>query len=370
MANVLIMIDSFKGTLDSHKLGKTMQQVLAQYQIQSDYFSISDGGEGFYDAIKQHLPLKKVFIEITTLDAQKQAAYYYSNNQTAYIEVAQYIGFKGFNKAKNPLQYTSRAIGEIIKDSHQKGFKHIIIGLGGSLTNDFGLGLLEVLGVRFYNEREMTFVTPDQITDIQSVDISALTTYQDMKITILSDVVNPLFGKQGATYVFGIQKGLTEAQLPLMEASGKHLYNLLIKAGLKDTKDEPGAGASGGLGNILKSVFKTETLSGLDYLLNLMNFDQLVTNYDHIITGEGKIDIQSLSGKVVFEVAKRSDKPVTLVCALSTITLEAAQSQQPNIKNLFAIVPSIASREASFKKPKKYFTKLAHHVAANAFVVK
>lgn len=370
MQKVLIMIDSFKGTLDSKDLGKTMKNIFSNHQIKADYVSISDGGEGFYDAINAHLPLKKVPITLTTLDLRKKQTYYYINKDTAYIEVAQYIGFKGFNKGKNPLKYTSYAIGEIIHHIHNSGIKNIIIGLGGSLTNDFGLGLLEALGVKFFSDKPMKKLRPIDINHIKEVDISSLDKYKDLCITILSDVTNPLFGSEGATFVFGRQKGLNKKHLPMMESAGKHLYDLLLKAGLKDTKDEPGAGAAGGLGNIFKSIFNTKTLKGINYILDLMNFDALIKNYDYLITGEGKIDKQSLSGKVVFEIAKRSDKPVILVCALSEITLEEATVIHENIKGLFSIVPSLASVEESLQNPKKYFTALCNHMLEHMFMVK
>lgn len=362
MKKVLIMIDSFKSTITSVDAGKMMADILSKSKIETSYYPISDGGEGFYDAIKPHLKLKKIPITITDLDLTKKETFYYLDKKNAYIEVSEYIGFKGFNKGKNPLAFTSKAIGEIIKDIHQRNIKNIIIGLGGTLTNDFGLGILEELGVKFYGDKELKNLTINNLLKVSSVDVSSLEKYRDLKFTILSDVFSPLFGDNGATYTFGIQKGLKESELNFVEKSGIHLYNLLIKAGLKDTKNLPGAGAAGGLGNIILSIFNSEIKQGLSYVLDLIGFDNLVKDYDLIITGEGKIDAQSLQGKVVFEIAKRTNKPVILVCGISTIKLEEARKYHKNIKEIYAVVPQIANLEDSLNNPKENFIKLCYKV--------
>lgn len=362
MKKVLIMIDSFKSTITSIEAGKMMAEVLNKSTIEASYYPVSDGGEGFYDAIKPHLKLKKVPITITNLDLTKKETFYYIDNKNAYIEVSEYIGFKGFNKGKNPLTFTSKAIGEIIKDVQKRNIKNIIIGLGGTLTNDFGLGILEELGVKFFGSEELKNLTIKDLLKVNKVDISSLEKYKDLNFIILSDVFNPLFGENGATFTFGKQKGLKKNELDFVEKSGQHLYDLLISAGLRDTKNVPGAGAAGGLGNIIASIFNYQIKQGLSYILELANFDNLVKDYDLIITGEGKIDAQSLQGKVVFEIAKRTEKPVILVCALSTITLEEAKKHHQNINEIYAIVPKIANIQESLNNPKENFMKLCYKV--------
>ncbi len=362
MKKVLIMIDSFKGTISSIDLGKMMAKKLNNEKIKASYYPISDGGEGFYDAIKPHLDLKKIKITITDLDLSKKETFYYVDKENAYIEVSEYIGFKGFNKGKNPLKFTSKALGEIIKDIHKRNIKTIKIGLGGTLTNDFGLGLLEELGVKFYSDVELKNLTIKDLLNVSSIDISSLEKYRDIKVTILSDVFSPLFGPNGATYTYGIQKGLKKSELEFVEKSGQHLYELLIKEGLKDTKDVLGAGAAGGLGNIFASIFDYKIMHGLSYILSLANFDNLIKDYDLIITGEGKIDFQSLQGKVVFEIAKRTEKPVILVCGISTIKLDKAKKHYKNIKALYSIVPKVATLENSLKNPQENFLKLCDEV--------
>ncbi len=362
MKKALIMIDSFKSTITSIDAGKMMADKLNKSKIEASYYPVSDGGEGFYDAIKPHLNLKKIPITITNLDLTKKETFYYVDKENAYIEVSEYIGFKGFNKGKNPLSFTSKALGEIIKDVYKRKIKNITIGLGGTLTNDFGLGILEELGVKFYGKQELKNLTIKDLLKVNSVDISGLEKYQNIKFTILSDVFNPLFGESGATYTFGVQKGLKKSELEFVEKSGKYLYDLLIKAGLKDTKNVLGAGAAGGLGNIFASIFDYEIKHGLSYVLELANFDDLVKGYDLIITGEGKIDAQSLQGKVVFEIAKRTNKPVLLVCGMSTISLEEAKKHHKNIEGIYSIVPKIATLEESLKNPQENFIKLCYKV--------
>ncbi len=362
MQKVLIMIDSFKSTITSIDAGKMMADTLSKHEIDASYYPISDGGEGFYDAIKPHLNLRKINLTITNLDLTKKETFYYVDDETAYIEVSEYIGFKGFNKGKNPLIFTSKAIGEILKDIHKRNFKNVVIGLGGTLTNDFGLGILEELGVKFYGDEELKNLTVKDLYKVSSIDVSSLEKYKDLKLTILSDVFNPLFGEKGATYKFGPQKGLKERELEFAEKSIKHLYNLLIQSNLKDTKDIFGAGAAGGLGGILLSIFDSEIKHGLSYILDLVDFDNLVKNYDLIISGEGKIDSQSLDGKVVFEIAKRTKKPVILVCGKSTVKLEEVKNIYKNIRAIYSVVPKIATLKASLTYPNENFLKLCDKV--------
>lgn len=365
MKKVLAIIDSFKGTLDSVTLGKIIKDVADEDQVQLDFLPISDGGEGFHDAISYVIDAKEIKVAITDLDGRNRASEYLVYQDVAYIEVAKLIGFTGFkSKLRLPYDFTSKALGEVVLDLYNKGIREVVIGLGGSLTNDFGVGLIEVLGAKFYdrNNNLMKNVTPKLMMHISRVDLSNLEKYKDLKITVTSDVTNPLLGETGATHVFARQKGASRFIREKLEEAGTYYSKLLIEAGAKDYINLPGAGAAGGLGFALASMFDTKIVSGIDYVLNLMKFDKIVEHYDVIVTGEGKIDQQSLSGKVVFNIANKTDKDVYLVSALSLISTKEAKAKFSNIKKIYSIVPSLASREESLANASYYFKKLAEKV--------
>lgn len=358
MNKVLILIDSFKSTLDSNTLGLVMKESLRKVNIASHYYPISDGGEGFLDAVNFKKDKTIESINITDLDGRMRKTYYLLDEDKAYIEVALLLGFAGFKDSKRDiLGFNSKALGEVIKDIYDRGIKHIIIGLGGSLTNDFGCGMMASLGVKFYdfNDKEITNITPKKLKSVKSVDLKQLEKYKDLSITIASDVTNPLFGKLGATEVFSRQKGASEDDVMVLEEAGKHFHQVLLNENIKDYKDVPGSGAAGGLGFALMVMFNSKILSGIDYVIESLDIKD---DYVAVITGEGKVDDQSFDGKVCFAVANHFKLPIYIVSAINQVDVKTLK-RFPNVKTIYSIVPKLATKKESLERPLYYFEKIA-----------
>lgn len=362
---VLAIIDSFKGTLTSKELGEITKEQLAKKRVDCDYFPISDGGDGFLECIEHLITAERV--ECTVFDPLfREIRTYYLKDQenNAYIEMALASGINLLQRQElNPYQTSTYGTGQLIKKAIENGAKKIIVGIGGSATNDGGTGMLEALGVKFFKNhhllKRMNAQQLDLITAIDTVEFEKLT--KNIEFIVLNDVKNPLLGTSGATYVYSKQKGSTVYDLPILEAKMNH-YAIVCKQTLNcDYSSFPGTGAAGGLGFAFKTFNKAVFHQGTEYVLKLMNFKTILNQYDYIITGEGKIDSQSLLGKVVFAIKSQAkDKKVILVCAINELTEE--QIQENDIEKVYAIVPHFASAEESLKNPHHYYKILCDHI--------
>lgn len=362
---VLAIIDSFKGTITSKELGKITKEQLAKRFIACDFFSISDGGDGFLECIEPLIAAIKVKCQIYDPLFREIETYYLKDaNDCAYIEMALASGINLLQTNElNPYQTSTYGTGQLIKKALANGAKKIVVGIGGSATNDGGAGMLEALGVKFFRGSEMLTKMNcqklDLITDIDITDF--LWMISGKEIVILNDVKNPLLGINGATYVFSPQKGSRTEDLVIIEAKMQHYARICLQIFGVDNSCFPGAGAAGGLGFAFKTFFKAAFHQGINYILDLMDFDNLITDYDYIITGEGKIDQQSLFGKVVFAITKRAlDKKVIVVCAVNELTDK--QIADSKITKVYSIVPSLATAKESLHSPQKYYSLLCDNI--------
>ena len=351
----LILIDSFKGTLTSKELGQITKEELKKKNIESDYFPISDGGDGFLDAISSVVDLTKV--EVKTFDAFLRPihSYYLVNEKenVAYIELAKSAGINLVKKEElNPFVASTFGLGVTISDAIEKGYKKIVVGIGGSATNDGGSGMLEALKAKFYSKGTLVSNMNNQkLGLIDDIDISELRKFtKGIEFLVMSDVNNPLLGEKGATFVFSKQKGAKEEELVKLEANMTN-YKLVSEKVLGfDYSKEFGSGAAGGVGFGLRAYLGAKFQAGIDYLLNQLSQKDL-SSYDTVITGEGKIDSQSLDGKVISGVMKHfKDKRIVFVCALNELDDFKGE--------VYSIVPFLATKQESMAYPKKYFTKL------------
>ena len=365
--NVLTIIDSFKGTITSKKLGEIVKEELEAKGHNVDIIPVADGGDGFCDAmedifISQNVKYKKVTLDVMDPLFRKISSYYLVDvkEKTAYIELAKASGINLLDNLElNPLITSTYGFGELINDAIKKKYKKIVLGIGGSATNDAGCGMLEALGVKFYNGNG------DLITQINNTDVGTVEYLDDkefkekiegIEFVVLSDVTNPLLGPNGATYVFSPQKGAKAEDLEYLESN---IYNF---AKLNKTFiSHPGSGAAGGVGYALLTYFNAKLYSGIDYILDLIDYDNLVKKYDLIITGEGKIDNQSLDGKVIFRISNRSiDKKVILVCAINK--LESIDLKLYNVSAIYSIVNDNVTIEESIANPEYYFRQMVRNI--------
>lgn len=363
---VLSIIDSFKGTVTSIELGKIISNVLNNKGVKADYLPISDGGDGFLDAIEKIVLSKRILIKVKNpLGKEIQSYFLLDKNKTAYIEMAMSSGISLLNKEElDPYITSTFGLGETIDHAIKMGVKEIVVGLGGSATNDGGSGMLEALGCRFFdkNHEIITDINGSKIDQIEYIDsTNFFKKIKNINFLILSDVTNPLLYENGATYVFAKQKGASSEDIEILEEKMKS-YSLSIERHVgKSLHLSEGSGAAGGVGFAFYSMFDAKLVSGINYILDMMDFNNMLNKYDYIITGEGKIDNQSLNGKVIFEISKRAkDKKIILVCAINEVDEITLRSR--NIKSIYSIVGNNVTIEESIKNSRFYFEQLCERI--------
>ncbi|HHU24272.1 MAG: glycerate kinase [Bacilli bacterium] len=364
---VLSIIDSFKGTLTSVQLGQIATSVFTKKGIDAKWLPISDGGDGFLDTIENIVKTKRVKIKVLDPLGRATETYYLldENKREAYIEMAKCSGINLLVKEElNPFITSTYGLGQAIHHAIAQGIPSITVGIGGSATNDGGSGMLEALGCKFYDKNRQLIknMCGGKLDLVQSIDPSALfETIKGVEFIVLSDVTNPLLKEKGASFVYAKQKGASVEDLPILEAKMENYALVMETYFKKQFRDKPGAGAAGGVGYAFHSLFKAEFHSGIDYILDLVDFENLIKDFDYLITGEGKIDRQSLAGKVIIGITKRAiSKKIICVCALSEISL--SDLNNPNIVGIYSIVGRIASKEESMQNPQKYFAKLCEEI--------
>lgn len=301
----LFASDSFKGTLSSKRTAELLAQAASEIFPGCEYSSIevADGGEGTTDAVLSAVNGEKIAVSVHGPLWEEISAYYGKlDDRRAVMEMAAASGLPLVpSEQRDPRKTTSYGTGEMIEDALGKGFRDISIAIGGSATNDGGIGCMRALGVRFLDEngQELSGCGAD-LAEIRSIDVSGLDPrVKECKFTVMCDVTNPLCGEKGATHTFGKQKGGTPEILEELE-KGMCNYRDILKNQFGVNMDEvPGAGAAGGLGAALM-VFLNGTLkSGIETVLDLVEFDRKLEGVSLVVTGEGSTDWQSVFGKVM-----------------------------------------------------------------------
>ena len=301
----LFASDSFKGTLSSKRTAELLAQAASEIFPGCEYSSIevADGGEGTTDAVLSAVNGEKIAVSVHGPLWEEISAYYGKlDDRRAVMEMAAASGLPLVpSEQRDPRKTTSYGTGEMIADALGKGFRDTSIAIGGSATNDGGIGCMRALGVRFLDEngQELSGCGAD-LAEIRSIDVSGLDPrVKECKFTVMCDVTNPLCGEKGATHTFGKQKGGTPEILEELE-KGMCNYRDILKNQFGVNMDEvPGAGAAGGLGAALM-VFLNGTLkSGIETVLDLVEFDRKLEGVSLVVTGEGSTDWQSVFGKVM-----------------------------------------------------------------------
>ena len=310
MKKIVVAPDSFKGTLSSLEVCNLVRESLLEERKDLDIITlpIADGGEGmtesfmsaFADSEKIELKAK------SPLGRDIDVYYAIVSGDTAVIEMAMASGIT-IEKENNAMRASTYGTGQIIKDALDRGVRKFVLGIGGSATTDGGIGCTAALGGKFLGkDSESVELCGEGLNDIVSIDLSQLDDrLKECDITVLCDVKNPLYGKNGAAYIFGPQKGADEKQVEILDQGLRNLADISAEYMKKDYSQYEGAGAAGGLGFALVAFLGGKLKGGIDHILDMLSFDEKVKDADLVITGEGKMDSQSLMGKLPFGVAKR-----------------------------------------------------------------
>ena len=318
----VLIPDSFKGTLSSSQICEILKTGVEKHFPGSETVSIpvADGGEGSVDAFiaavggtKEHVTVKNPYFE-------DMESYYglIDEGQTAVIEMAACAGLPLVENRKDPRKTTTYGVGQLIVAAAEKGVKKIIVGLGGSCTNDGGCGAAAAAGIRFYDEAGEEFVPTGGTTEkIRRIDLSGYNpVLRSVEIVTMCDIDNPMYGPTGAAYIFGPQKGADAKMVLELDEGIVNLSQVIAQTIGKDISQIPGTGAAGAMGAGMIAFFGSRLQMGIQTVLDTVKFDQLIEDADYIFTGEGKLDSQSLRGKVVIGIAQRAKtqkKPVIAV---------------------------------------------------------
>lgn len=323
MQNFILVPDSFKGTLSAIEVCNIMKSSIKKLYKDANIISVpvADGGEGTVDAFLYALGGEKKSVWVSdAFNEQKILAYYAMlKDDIAVIEMAACAGLPLVKNRLEPDKTTTFGVGELIIDAIDSGAKKIILGLGGSATNDGGCGMAAALGVKFKDEQDQEFIpTGGTLSQIYKIDMNNIySKIKDVEFISMCDVDNPLCGRLGASAVFAPQKGADEDMVRLLDEGLAHLAKIIKRDLHIEVKDIKGAGAAGGLGAGSIAFLQSKLTKGIDVILDTINFDELVSKADIVFTGEGKFDSQSLHGKVVMGVANRSQKYKTPVIVVT-----------------------------------------------------
>lgn len=305
-------MNAYKGCLSSSELSniieKSILSVNKDINIRKEV--IADGGDGFLELFSN---FKEEYQEVEgPLKEFVNAKYLVDyENKEAVIEIAEIVGLKYLSDEKrNPYKTSTRGIGKLIKLLLEKGIKNFYIGLGGSATNDCGLGMLHELGIRFLDFEDNFCINGiDDLSKVEKIDLSRINEYlKEATFNLICDVDNPLYGKSGATYIYSKQKGLKEEEFEIVDQYIKNFSKIVNNLNGKNFHNLSGSGAAGGLAYAFLSFTKADLIKGSQFFIDYLNLESKLEKIDLLITGEGKLDSQSFRGKAPIEVAKVAKK--------------------------------------------------------------
>lgn len=314
---IVIASDSFKGSASTLEVAASIEKGIKRAYKENENIDIlklpiADGGEGTVDALVQGLSGEYREVQASDpLGRRIIAKYGIINQDTAIIEMAEASGITLLKEEElNPLITTTYGTGELIKSAMESGIRKIYVGLGGSATNDGGVGMAQALGISFRDKKGQEIENGGgELKRIEKIDFTNIhPLIKETEITIISDVDNPLCGLNGASHIYGPQKGADLKMVELLDKNLHHLGQKIKEFTKKDIMKIKGSGAAGGLGGGLIAFCDADINQGIDLILDIINIDMYLKEADLVITGEGKIDRQSIFGKVPVGVAKRAKK--------------------------------------------------------------
>lgn len=344
MRKFILVPDSFKGTLSSRKVCEIMAERIKEHFPESSICSIpvADGGEGSVECFLTAIGGEKVTVKCKNPYFEEIQGFYgiMNGGNTAIVEMAAAAGLPLVEDRKNPMLTTTYGVGEIVKDILTHDVKEIVIGLGGSATNDFGCGFAAALGVRFFDDKGDVFIPVGAtLKDVAFIDLSNIDSrLNSIKLTIMCDVDNPPYGDYGAARVFAEQKAANIQMIEMLDEGVKHLCDIIKRDIKLDLSNLNGGGAAGAMACGLVAFFGAELKMGIDAVLDTVNFNNLIDNKCLIFTGEGRLDSQSLRGKVISGISARAKaKGVPVIAVVGGIEGDISKAYDMGINSVFTI---------------------------------
>lgn len=348
---VVIAIDSLKGSLSSMEAGTAIKDGILAAKPDAEVIvkPLADGGEGTTDALIEGMNGERIDLTVTGPMHTPVDAYYgyLKDTNTAVMEMASAAGITLVpDSEKNPLLATSYGVGEMINDAIQKGCRNFIIGIGGSVTNDGGIGMLKALGVRFLDENgEDAGEGGQALAKVARIDVSGMNPLlKECHIQVACDVNNPLCGENGSTYVYGPQKGVTEDMKKTLDEAMAHFARVTSETLENDYMNTPGAGAAGGLGYAFLAYTGAALTPGIELILDAVGLEEELSGADVVVTGEGRLDFQTAMGKAPVGVARLAKKYNAKVIAFAgSVTKEATACNNEGIDAFFPILRGVCT---------------------------
>jgi len=355
---ILIAPDKFKDSLTAYQVCDAIEIGIKKILPDSQVIKIplADGGEDSLDVLEKSLQFNRVYKNVNDPLFRKINTFYGLLNETAFVEMAKASGLQLLQSdERNPMYTSSFGTGELILDAVKNGAKKIYLFVGGSATNDCGIGIASALGYCFKDEKnnilEPTGGNLQKICYIEKIDAAQ---FDNIEILILTDVKNILFGENGAAYVYAKQKGANEAQIRELDRGLQNLSKILKSDFNVDVSGIPGSGAAGGVGAGLVAFMNARISGGIEAIFDLLNISDLIENSDLVITGEGLLDNQTLEGKVVkgiIDQCKKNNKSFGIICGDTFLTKNEMNKINAIIKT---VKTNQISKEESMKNAFKY----------------
>lgn len=354
MKRILLAFDKFKGSLTSDEVADAfahgIRDVVPHCEIRR--IAIADGGEGTTETLCRELSAERVSLTVSDPLGRPIEAHYVISGRTAIIEMAAASGLTLLtSNERNPLKTTTYGTGEMVADAIARGCQHIVLGIGGSATNDGGMGLLEALGCRFLDATgEPLYGCGESLEQIATIDSSTLLPQlASTRITIACDVDNPLTGECGAARIYAPQKGADEATVVRLDKGMEHFAEIVLHTTGIAIKEMDGAGAAGGMGGGCHALLGARLRRGIEVVLELLRFDEYAESCDLIITGEGRIDAQTLRGKAPHGILRRAQQ-----LGIPTIAVGGSMEPTEALRNsgfraIYAATPDTMSLDEAMR---------------------
>ena len=369
---IVIAPDSYKESLSAMEVAIQIEAGFREIYPDAEYVKlpVADGGEGTVDAMVAATGGRQINVSVTGPTGKPVLAHFgiTGNQQCAVIEMASASGLECIPpEERNPLITTSYGTGELIKAALDLGVTGFIIGLGGSATNDGGAGMLQALGIHLLDKAGHNIGKGGQcLSELEYVDVSGMDPrLKQCRITVACDVTNPLTGPQGASAIFGPQKGANPAMVRFLDENLKHYAEVIARQTGKDVEFAPGAGAAGGLGAALLAFLNAELRSGIEIVTEAVELEKAIMDADLVITGEGRIDSQSIKGKVpvgVARLAKRHNKPVIGIAG--SLSSDVAVVYEHGIDCVFSVLNKVCSLDEALNDAAANVRLTARNIAA------